>query len=306
MRYAFLALGSLVVLAAAATPFLLMPRDAAEPFALASAADPGQTAQAPDGASEPASESPQHGMNEAHAAMPAPSEGETDPVLATLGLTQPDPETDPIRHYLYQNPEAVYEALQIFRLRQENQEDETRIQLFSQMLPNLLTSDGVYVLGPEDADVTVVEFFDYRCPFCRQGFEAVMQLIKSDPSVRVAFVEYPVLGPLSEVAARASIAAMKQGQYMPFHRALMEIDGDLTAERIDAIAEGLGMDLEAMHAVMTQTETSGALSLNLQIGEALNIRGTPSFFIGREYVGGFIDFAEMQAVVERARGPRPG
>lgn len=215
-------------------------------------------------------------------------------------------DTDPIRQYLHQNPEVIVEALQIYERRQIAQAERQRTELFAQLSGDLVQGDGVFLLGPEDADVLVVEFFDYQCPFCRQGFEHLMQVVEADPKVRVAFVEFPVLGPVSDLAAAASLAAIEQDLYMAFHTGLMRADGQLSEATVFQIAEEVGLDLERLRADMGSQKIGEALAANHRIAEMLSIRGTPSFFVGDQFLGGFVEADVLRARIaeERAEASR--
>jgi protein-disulfide isomerase len=206
-----------------------------------------------------------------------------------------------VRDYLLKNPEVIVEALQVYQQRQEQAEAEQARRMLLAHADRLDDPTGRFVAGNPDGDVTIVEFFDYRCGFCKRVMPTLLDEVQRDGNVRLVFKEFPVLGEESVRAARAGIAAARQGRYYDMHLALMQTRGSLTEERIMAIAGDLGLDTEQMKRDMISPETEAEISRNYELAQALNIRGTPAFVIGEELVPGAIGPERMQALIERAR-----
>jgi protein-disulfide isomerase len=155
--------------------------------------------------------------------------------------------------------------------------------------------------GNPDGDVTVVEFFDYQCPYCRAVAPDLNRLVDGDDGVRVVYKEFPILGPVSHYAARAALAAHRQGRYEPFHHTLMSEPDRLSEERVLAIAGDVGLDLDRLHRDMDDPEIGAALERTRQLAAALGINGTPAFVVGEEIVPGAIGLDEMRELGRRAR-----
>jgi protein-disulfide isomerase len=155
--------------------------------------------------------------------------------------------------------------------------------------------------GDPHGDVTIVEFFDYRCPYCKQLQPALQTLLDQDHKLRFVYKEMPVLGSASVLAARAALAARRQGKYEAFHAAMIGTKGPITEDTIDRIAESVGLDVEWLKQDMAAPEIVRALKANLVLANALNIHGTPAFIIGGRIVMGAIDLDTLKKMIAAAR-----
>jgi protein-disulfide isomerase len=191
-----------------------------------------------------------------------------------------------VRDYLVNNPDVLNEALDALQARV----DEERWR-------QSYNDPRDFSIGPANAPIVIVEFFDYRCPYCHAALDWVIETQQSRSDVRVVFKELPVLGPQSMEAARAAIAAMPQGRYWAFHRALMAFRGDLTSARIDQIARQAGIDVARMRRAMddpaTSTQIIALLEENRGLAVDYGITGTPGFVINGELISGF-DQVELE------------
>lgn len=151
--------------------------------------------------------------------------------------------------------------------------------LTAQQAAQLYNPGGNAVLGNPKGDVTVVEFFDYQCPYCRKVAPALEQLIQQDPNVKVVFKEYLLFGPVSEPSARAALAAQKQGKYLPMHNALMAASPPLDNVAVLDIAKGLKLNTKKLAADMKSQAISNQIQVNDQLGNLLNIDAAPAFII---------------------------
>jgi protein-disulfide isomerase len=154
--------------------------------------------------------------------------------------------------------------------------------------------------GSDDA-VTVVEFFDYRCGYCRKVEETVEKLAAGAPGVRIVYKELPILGPGSMLGARAALAAARQGQYRRFHESLMSEPGDVSPEMIAKLAADLGLDPARLRRDMDSVEIGEMLGRNQALANALGVESTPTFVIGREMVSGALTPAAFQSLIDKAR-----
>jgi protein-disulfide isomerase len=155
--------------------------------------------------------------------------------------------------------------------------------------------------GNPKGDVTIVEFFDYLCPYCKRVQPELQALLDQDRKLRFIYKEMPVLGPASVVAARAALAAQRQGKYEAFHAAMMGTKGQITEDTVDKIAESVGLDVDWLRQDMAAPEIVRALRANLALANALNIHGTPGFIIGNRIVMGAIDLDALKNMIAAAR-----
>lgn len=212
-----------------------------------------------------------------------------------------------IRDYLIENPEVLMEAIAVL---EERRAQETAMAEESMLSDNrdAIFNDGYsYVGGNPDGDVTVVEFMDYRCGFCKRAFPAVEELIATDGNIRFIVKEFPILGEQSTLASRYAIAAkLVAGDevYKAVHDSLMTWSGQITPASLGRIARGTGVDHEAVLAKMNDDEVTQIIEQNRALAQALQIQGTPSFIMGENFVRGFVELDQMRAIVESIRNER--
>jgi protein-disulfide isomerase len=206
-----------------------------------------------------------------------------------------------VREYLLKNPEVIMEALQILQERQRAAEAENLKRTLAERSEEILNDPAAPTGGNPAGDVTVVEFFDYNCPYCRRVAPTVTELEEADPDLRLVYKEFPILGPGSQFAARAALASRSQGKYGPFHNALMQATEQVTEESVMEIAREVGLDIEQLRAEMQDPAIQAAIARNLHLADALGITGTPSFIIGDEVVPGAVDLRTLQSLIARAR-----
>jgi len=198
-----------------------------------------------------------------------------------------------VRDYLVRNPDVLREALDALEARVS---DERWRQVSG--------DPRDFVLGSANAPITIVEFFDYRCPYCHAAFEWLAEIARTRSDVRIVLRELPVLGPQSDEAARAAIAAMPQGRYWQFHRGLITFRGDLTSERIDAIAREAGIDVARMRRAMESADITAQLQDIRAHAIDYEFTGTPGFVINGETVPGFSRQLLDQRLREATRAAR--
>ena len=206
-----------------------------------------------------------------------------------------------VRQYLLDHPEVVVEALQLYEQRQQAAEAERRKTAILALADQLTADPADPVIGNPEGDVTLVEFFDYRCPYCRQMTGTLAQLIDEDPKLRVVMKEFPILSRESVLAARAAMAAQRQGKYEAFHFALMENGGGFSEDEILAVADSVGLDTERLSGEMQDPAIEAVLRNNHALAEKLGITGTPAFVIGDTMVPGAVSLDELRAKIAEAR-----
>ena len=204
--------------------------------------------------------------------------------------------------YIMENPEIVEEALIALSEKRAAEEAEQARVAIAANQDALINNPGDFYIGPSDAPVTVVEFFDYRCGFCKRSAQWAVELPeKYDNKVRVVFKEYPILSAESERAALAALAAGKQDKYLEMHMALMELDNGsgFGPDEINAAAESVGVDVELMRADMKSIEVQKTVADAKSLARTLGITGTPNFIIGTEQISG-ADTLSVEALIESA------
>jgi protein-disulfide isomerase len=196
-----------------------------------------------------------------------------------------------VREYILEHPEILPEAMQ----RLQERELAKAVNANRKQIETPFA--GAWE-GAAQPDVTVVEFFDYNCGYCRAALGDVDRLLKEDPKLRIVYREFPVLGPDSEVAARASLAAAKAGKYPEFHRALFA-GGRVDAASVTRVARSLGIDPQGAGPA-AQAE----IDANLSLQRPLDLRGTPSWVIGTKVFGGAVGYDTLKAAIAEARAKK--
>jgi protein-disulfide isomerase len=205
-----------------------------------------------------------------------------------------------VRDYLLREPKVVFDALQELQ-RQEAEATAARQKAAIATNQKKLLDDPLTPVGGNpDGDVTLVEFFDYRCTYCRRVVSSVRELLDEDGDLRVVFKDMPVLGPDSVRAARAALASRKQDGYVPFHFALMASD-DLSPAGIRAAAKSVGLDPDRLEADMDAPEVNAVIEANYALAHELGIEGTPAFVIGDQLIPGAVEKARLQHLIDEAR-----
>src|SRR5436309_8214832 len=191
-----------------------------------------------------------------------------------------------VRGYLLEHPEVILESVQRLQDQQRVSAANQDQAMIAAHADQLFGDPDTPVGGNPNGDVSMVEFFDYNCPYCRKSAPAMLEAERSDPKLRVVYKEFPILGPNSEFAARAALAAHRQGKYVEFHNALMDTSGVVDDARVLAVAGEIGMDTERLKTDMKDPSIAAAISRNLQLAETLRITGTPGFVIGEQLFRG--------------------
>lgn len=191
-----------------------------------------------------------------------------------------------VRKTLLAKPEILQEAFAALEERDKAEQEKRKISALSDSADILFRSKLSPVGGNPDGDVTVVEFFDYNCPYCRKAFKDLETVMGEDKNLRVVFKEYPIFGGASQIAARAALAAKKQGKYFEFHKALLGVDSRVTEDTVYRKAEEVGLDVERLKEDMKGTDITAAIAETKQLADSLGVRGTPAFFVGDKMIPG--------------------
>jgi len=206
-----------------------------------------------------------------------------------------------IHDYLMHNPDVLIEALRSAEEKANREADAKAAVVLKDRRAEVFDDPASPVGGNPQGDVTVVEFFDYRCPYCKQVQPSLQRLLDQDRKLRFVYKEMPVLGAPSVIAAHAALAARLQGKYETFHAAMMATKGEITEDTVYKVASSVGLDVERLKHDMTAPEIEQAVKTNLALAKALDIRGTPGFIIGDHIVPGAIDLDALKDLVADAR-----
>ena len=191
-----------------------------------------------------------------------------------------------IRDYLVKNPEILIEMSSELERRQAAAQQEIRNRSIAENADRIFRSENALVAGNPNGDVTVVEFFDYNCGFCKRAFSDLLKLLENDDKVRVVFKEFPIFGERSEGAARVAVAARSQGRYFDVHSALLKARGQASEASALKIAEELGLDMTKLREDMKSPEVTGLIQDTRALAERLGVQGTPFYLVGDRVVPG--------------------
>lgn len=188
---------------------------------------------------------------------------------------------------ILEKPEILIEALSILQERENAALAEAQSTALTELRDDF--EQNAPIFGNLDGSVTLVEFFDYNCGYCRRAAPEVKAVLEASKDVRIIYREFPILGPDSEVAARASLAARNQGKYQQFHEAMMALNGQAVEASVMKIAGDVGLDLEVLKTDMQSDPVNDHIAASLRLAEALGITGTPTFVLGDEIIPGVIE-----------------
>lgn len=206
-----------------------------------------------------------------------------------------------VRQYLMENPEVLLDVSKALEAKQQEQEAAQRTAVLQSKADQIFRSPADYVAGNPKGDVTMVEFFDYNCGWCKKGFPEVMTLLDNDKNLRFVLKEFPIFGGDSDYAAMAAIASKKQSKYWDLHKALFEHEGKVTKEAVDEIAAKVGIDVAKLKQDMKDPAVAKELADNHALAQALNINGTPGFIIDDKVSPGYLPADGLAQMIDSVR-----
>jgi protein-disulfide isomerase len=206
-----------------------------------------------------------------------------------------------LRDYLAQHPEVLLDALQTAEAKADGEARQRAQAALVEQRHEIFADPATPVGGNPSGDVSLVEFFDYQCPYCKEVEPSLEALLRHDKELRFVYKEFPVLGPASVTAARAALAAGKQGKYAAFHQAMMAVKGKIDEAAVLKTAASVGLDTDRLKRDMQDPAIDAALNRNLNLAETLDIRGTPGFVIGKTIVAGAISLDDLQKLIAEVR-----
>jgi protein-disulfide isomerase len=209
-----------------------------------------------------------------------------------------------VKDYLVRNPEVIQEALVELEKRQKDAEKTAMRQTLSELSGALVNSPRNIVLGNPQGDVTLVEFFDYNCGYCKRSLTDLRELIKADPRLRVVIRDFPVLGQDSVEASFVAVAAKQQikpERYFEFHQKLLESKGRVGKERAIQVAKEFGVDAARLTKDLDSPDVRAAVEETMQMADALKLQGTPAFVVGDEIIFGAVGTDPLRKAVAAVR-----
>ena len=223
---------------------------------------------------------------------------------ANPGAVSAAPSGDAIRSYLLTNPGVIVEAINVYEEQQKLAEAAADGQLVAANAEELFNDGFSIVRGNPEGDLTVVEFSDYNCGFCKRAHTEVEKFVKADGNIRLVIKEFPILGEGSVFAARAALASGMQGDgalYPDFNDALMAHRGSHTEASVMKIAGEVGLDVAALEKDMQSEDVRLRINRTYELAQTLKINGTPAFVIGGEVVRGYVPADRLAQFAEVAR-----
>ena len=235
--------------------------------------------------------------------LPAAAQDQSAPSPSDMTEAEREAFRAEVRAYLLENPEVIMEAIQVLESRRAADEAAADADLVARHRDELFSDPDSWVGGNPDGDVTLVEFLDYRCGYCKRAHPEVLALLERDPNIRYVVKEFPILGPDSVAAARMALAALEldRARFGDLHDALMTHDGQLTEAAAYEIAADVGYDTEALRARAQQPDIEAEIRDNYALAQALNINGTPGFVLGDRIIRGYLPVDQMAAEVAEVR-----
>ncbi|MCE7978614.1 MAG: DsbA family protein [Nitrospira sp. NTP1] len=216
-----------------------------------------------------------------------------------LDQTDREPMEQVIERYIRTHPEVIEQSLQALEAKREAEEKARQKVALGAHQAELLNDPTSPVSGNPSGDITLVEFFDYRCGYCKRAAGAVTQLQQENPRVRVVYKDFPILGEASELAAKAALASKAQGKHQVFHEAMLAFKGDITKESLLNLAGEVGLDPAKLEADMRNPEWQKVIDTNRALARTLGISGTPGFIVGTELVPGALDLNGLKELISR-------
>lgn len=230
-------------------------------------------------------------------AMPALAADAVPAAATPKALTQADVEKI-VHDYIISNPEVILTSVDDYQKRSQRENQDAALKKNKDAVFN---DTSAPMLGNPKGDVTIVEFMDYNCHYCKQSFPTVMALMEKDKNIRFIMKDFPILGPSSETAAKWALAAQKQKKYFEFHKVMMEHKGPITDSSLEKAATAAGMDIALAKKDAQSTDVMLQIEKNRNLAASLGLSGTPAFIIGEQIAFGAYGQEELEKMIKEAR-----
>ncbi|GAA6175565.1 DsbA family protein [Sulfitobacter pacificus] len=210
-----------------------------------------------------------------------------------------------VRAYLMENPEVIMEAVDALREKEANAQAQADVDLVSVNAKAIFDDGYSWVGGNPEGDITLVEFLDYRCGYCKKAHDEVAKLLEKDGNIRLIVKEFPILGEQSVLASRFAVAVKQvagDDSYKAMNDALMAFRGDVTPASLRRMASTFGLDMDAIEAVMDSDAVTQEIAETRALAQRLQITGTPTFVMKDELLRGYLPYDQMKALLDEKRG----
>lgn len=210
-----------------------------------------------------------------------------------------------VRAYLMDNPQVIMEAVELLQTREAEAQAEADVNMVSDNADAIFDDGYSWVGGNLEGDITLVEFLDYRCGYCKRAHGEVAKLLETDGNIRIIVKELPILGDESVLASRFAIATKQVAggdAYKAMNDALMAYSGSVTVPAMRRMAETLELDADAIEAQMDSKEVTQEIAQTRALAQTLQISGTPTFVVHDEMLRGYLPYDQMRAIVDDKRG----
>ena len=209
-----------------------------------------------------------------------------------------------MKDFILNNPTVILDSVNNHQKNQAQAQEEQGTKALAEFKDFFYKSDELPSVGNKSADITIVEFFDYNCGYCKRAFEAVQDTLNKDKNIRFVFVDLPILSEQSHDAAQLALAAQLQGKYFELHKGLMLFQGPKTRDNILKVAKDAGLDTARLEADAKSPKVQDLLKKNAEVAQKLAITGTPAFVLGDQIVRGFIPGDAMQTMIKDLRAKK--
>jgi len=208
-----------------------------------------------------------------------------------------------VRAYILDNPGIIMEAVAVLEERKAADQVNNDKELLKANADDIYNDGASFVGGNLDGDITIVDFSDYRCPYCKKAHAEIQALIKADGNIRIIYKEFPILGPDSVTAAKFALATLllAPNSYEDVNTSLMAMRGKPNEAALTSLAKGLGLDAAAILEKMDSDAVNAIIENNRSLGGRLQITGTPTFILADQLIRGYVPLQAMQQIVEEAR-----
>jgi protein-disulfide isomerase len=226
-------------------------------------------------------------------ALPASAQSLSDQQKRELG--------DLIRSYLLEHPEILREMADKLDANDQEEERLAHTEGLAREKDAIFRHSGDAAIGNPNGNVTIVEFMDYNCGWCKRSVVEMQALAAKDKNLRIVFKEFPIFGQHSEFAARAALASVRQDKYWPFHQALFAHEGQVTEDVVMEIAKELGLDIAKLTDDMKSQQVLDTIALNYDLAKTLKLNGTPAFIVDGKVFPGYLPADQLEAAIADVR-----
>ncbi len=206
-----------------------------------------------------------------------------------------------VREYLLANPSILREMADKLEANDKLAEEGQREKALDTFKDEVFKTAADPTIGSKKPDVTIVEFMDYNCGWCKKSVKEVQSLVETDKNIKVIFKDFPIFGEHSEYAAKAALAAEKQGKYWELHQAMFAHEGQVTTDVVNQLAQTTGLDMKKLQADIGSKDIGERIAANMQLGKNLAINGTPAFVIDAKVFGGYLPIEGMNEAIAQVR-----